>query len=347
MSISDEESRTLKKQQLSGHDINRRKRVNRFKKIIVWTCIVMIVIPILVCIFLLVKIHKLEKDIDNLLTMKESGQIVAQIDSDGNRYLLLSADVGTHEEDIEEDTKEQDSREDTTVEITTQPQTQQQTEPVTPDTYTGKRAYLTFDDGPSINTVPILDILDSYNIKATFFVIGKTDEDSMKLYKEIVDRGSTLGLHSYSHNYKALYASIDSFASDLDSIHNLVQQATGQDVKLFRFPGGSSTTTNVVDMKEMIRYLNNNGYRYVDWNVSSEDATGRTLTGDDIANIVISESLDCNNAYILMHDARGKEATVQSLPTIIEQLQANGFKFYCIDDTTTNLIQHVKASSVE
>lgn len=341
MSISEEERHTLKKQQLSRREaIDRRKRVNRFKRMIVWTCIVMILIPILVCIFLLVKVHRLEKDIDNLLAMKESGQIVAQTDSSGNRYLLLAADV-----DKNEDTKtENGDGEETT---TAEPETQPQTEPVTEDTYTGKRAYLTFDDGPSVNTIPILDVLDRYNIKGTFFVIGKPDPDDMKLYKEIVDRGSTLGLHSYSHNYEALYASLDSFASDLDNIHNLVLQATGVDVRLFRFPGGSSTTTNVVDMKDMIRYLNNNGYRYVDWNVSSEDATGRKLTGDDIANIVISEAIDCNSAYILMHDARGKESTVESLPTIIEQLQANGFKFYCIDDNTQNLIQHVKASSVE
>lgn len=341
MSISEEERHTLKRRQLSRREvIDRRKRVNRFKRMIVWTCIVMILIPILVCIFLLVKVHRLEKDIDNLLAMKATGQIVAQTDSSGNRYLLLAADA-----DKNEDTKTEngDGEEATTAE----PETQPQTEPVTEDTYTGKRAYLTFDDGPSVNTIPILDVLDRYNIKGTFFVIGKPDEDDMKLYKEIVDRGSTLGLHSYSHDYKALYASLDSFATDLDSIHNLVLQATGVDVRLFRFPGGSSTTTNVVDMKDMIRYLNNNGYRYVDWNVSSEDATGRQLTGDDIANIVISEAIDCNNAYILMHDARGKESTVESLPAIIEQLQANGFKFYCIDDNTQNLIQHVKSSSVE
>lgn len=346
MSISEEERRTLRRQQLSRQEvIDRRKRVNRFKRMIVWTCIVMILIPILVCIFLLVKVHRLEKDIDNLLAMKESGQIVAQTDSSGNRYLLLAADANKNEDGKtgNEDGETQNGEETTTVD----PETQPHTEPVTEDTYTGKRAYLTFDDGPSVNTIPILDVLDRYNIKGTFFVIGKPDPEDMKLYKEIVDRGSTLGLHSYSHNYEALYASLDSFASDLDNIHNLVLQATGVDVRLFRFPGGSSTTTNVVDMKDMIRYLNNNGYRYVDWNVSSEDATGKQLTGDDIANIVISEAIDCNSAYILMHDARGKESTVESLPTIIEQLQANGFKFYCIDDNTQNLIQHVKASSVE
>ena len=154
MSISEEERCTLRRQQLSRPEvIDRRKRVNRFKRMIVWTCIVMILIPILVCIFLLVKVHRLEKDIDNLLAMKESGQIVAQTDSSGNRYLLLAADADKNEDGKtgNGDDETQNGEETTTVE----PETQPQTEPVTEDTYTGKRAYLTFDDGPSVNTIQI------------------------------------------------------------------------------------------------------------------------------------------------------------------------------------------------
>lgn len=339
MSTLEKESNTLKKKQLWGQEaIKRRKRINRYKKILVWTCIIAILIPIIVCMILLMRIHKLEKDIDNLLAMKESALIVAQADSTGGKYLVLAAEGNMSEEHTEK--KIEEITEQVTEQIT------ETTPPPVAEVDTGKRAFLTFDDGPSENTIPILDILNRYNVPATFFVIGKTDEESKKLYKAIIDRGSTIGLHSYTHQYDAIYASLDSFVSDLTQIHDFVKDVTGEDIKLFRFPGGSATTTNTVDIKEIIKYLNVNGYKYVDWNVSSEDATGRSISAEEISRIVVSESLTCNSAYILMHDAKGKEATVQSLPAIIEQLQANGYQFCSIDTTTEKLVQQVKAAEV-
>lgn len=74
-----------------------------------------------------------------------------------------------------------------------------------------KTVYLTFDDGPSKNTRQILDLLDKYDIKATFFVCGTQDEELMPLYKEIIEKGHTLGMHSYSHDYDEIYASTESF----------------------------------------------------------------------------------------------------------------------------------------
>ena len=60
---------------------------------------------------------------------------------------------------------------------------------------------MTFDDGPSKNTMQILDILKKYNIKATFFVNGKEDEFSLKVYERIIKEGHNLGNHTYSHEY--------------------------------------------------------------------------------------------------------------------------------------------------
>lgn len=345
MGTLEEQKSSSAGRRLTGQEaLDRRKRINRYKKILVWTCVIAILIPIIMCVFLLMKIHRLEKDIDNLLTMKESGQIAAQTDSAGGRYLVLAKDVNNSDKPVENVTEK--ATEVLTEEVTQIP-SEPVTQPVTKDEYTGKRAFLTFDDGPSENTIPILDTLSRYNVPATFFVIGKIDEQSKKLYKEIVDRGSTIGLHSFSHQYSSIYASLDNFSADLTKIHDLVKDTTGKDIKLFRFPGGSATTTNTVDIKEIIRYLNANGYRYVDWNVSSEDATGRSISAEEMANIVISQSLTCNSAYILMHDAKGKETTVQSLPAIIETLQANGYKFCAIDETIEKLVQQVKASEVE
>lgn len=345
MDTLNEENSTLKKKQLSKQEtVNRRKRINRYKKILIWTCVIAILIPIIMCIVMLMRINKLEKDIDDLLAMKASGKIVAQTDSAGARYLVLAADVNPNGENAETTTIEETEKVTGEMQQTT---TMPVTETTPADSYTGKRAFLTFDDGPSENTIPILDVLNRYNIPATFFVIGKMDEQSKKLYKVIVDRGSAIGLHSFSHQYSSLYASLESFSADLTKIHDYVKDVTGKDIKLFRFPGGSGTTTNTVDIKQIIKYLNDNGYKYVDWNVSSEDATGRNISADEMARMVITQSLTCNSAYILMHDAKGKESTVESLPMVIEELQKNGYKFCSIDTSTEPLVQQVKASEAE
>ena len=80
---------------------------------------------------------------------------------------------------------------------------------------TDKVVYLTFDDGPSTGTEEILTILRQYNVKATFFVVGKEDEYSMEMYEKIVEEGHTLGMHSYSHQYSTIYQSVEDFAKDI------------------------------------------------------------------------------------------------------------------------------------
>ena len=80
-----------------------------------------------------------------------------------------------------------------------------------------KIVYLTLDDGPSDNTQAVLDILDKYNAKATFFVTGEMPE-----YKDMIkaayDKGHTIGMHTYSHDYAKVYASVDAYFQDLDQI---------------------------------------------------------------------------------------------------------------------------------
>ena len=84
-------------------------------------------------------------------------------------------------------------------------------------TVTRKRAYLTFDDGPSDQTGEILDILKEHNVKATFFVIGR-NERYYPMYKRIVEEGHTLAIHSYSHEYSTIYASYDNFVNDVEEL---------------------------------------------------------------------------------------------------------------------------------
>jgi peptidoglycan/xylan/chitin deacetylase (PgdA/CDA1 family) len=202
-----------------------------------------------------------------------------------------------------------------------------------------KRIYLTFDDGPSSNTDKILDILDSYGIKATFFVLGKSGYDEQ--YKRIVSEGHTLAMHSYSHKYSEIYQSLDTYKADLLKLHDFLYELTGVDSKIVRFPGGSSNTISKVDMGELISYLDEQNMIYFDWNVSSQDASSVTKSAQEIADNVINGLGKFNNSVVLFHDASNKDTTVEALPIIIDKvLESEDSVFLPISDDTV-LVQHV------
>ena len=141
---------------------------------------------------------------------------------------------------------------------------------------------LTFDDGPSIYTEQILDVLKEYHVKATFFVVGKTEARYEAVYRRIVDEGHTLGMHSFSHKYNEIYASEEAFAADLEALRSFLKEKTGVECRFSRFPGGSSNTVSNVDMNRLITYLNEQGITYFDWNISSGDATSGYISKNRI-----------------------------------------------------------------
>ena len=206
------------------------------------------------------------------------------------------------------------------------------------------KVYLTFDDGPSDNTEAILDILDDYGVKATFFVVGKEDEHSKEMYKRIVEEGHTIAMHSYSHKYSDIYSSLDAFASDLDRIQNLIYDVTGVDSLYYRFPGGSSNQVSNVNMEKYIEYLDSNGITYFDWNVSSGDATSQAYSPDELVENVMQDVVKYKTSVVLMHDSDAKDATVTALPDLIETLQAQGAVLLPISEDTM-LIQHMTQHS--
>ena len=206
-----------------------------------------------------------------------------------------------------------------------------------------RRVYITFDDGPSTSTNTILDILDSYGVKATFFVTGKEGEEYQKVYRRIAGSGHTLGMHSYSHKYSELYESLSSFSADLHKLQTYLYETTGVWSEYYRFPGGSSNTVSKVNMSELINYLDLEHITYFDWNVaSSDDSSG--ISKDIIIANVMTGVPKFHEAIILLHDAPDKPATVEALPEIIEQIQA-------MDDTVivpitddTLPVQHISNS---
>lgn len=204
------------------------------------------------------------------------------------------------------------------------------------------KVYLTFDDGPSSNTEEILDILDEYGVKATFFVVGKEDETSLNLYREIVERGHTLGMHSYSHVYSDIYSSETAFLNDYRKISDLLLEATGVRPVFYRFPGGSSNTVSSVDMHVYIDCLSDMGVTYFDWNVSSGDASGSKMDVDTLVENSLIGIEDRSTSVILMHDAADKDTTVEALPQIIEAIQNMDDTVILPITSETELVQHVQ-----
>lgn len=191
-------------------------------------------------------------------------------------------------------------------------------------------AYLTFDDGPSDNTVAILDFLKKNHIPATFFVVGNVNRPDV--YKRIIDEGHTIGNHTYGHDYNKIYKSADTFLADVDKLNDLLEEATGQRSTILRFPGGSNNTVsrhaggNGI-MKTITAKVKEEGYRYFDWNVDSQDASKAVQDKNVIVRSVVSGAQYTNQAVILMHDAPAKTTTVDALPEIVEGLKKLGFVF--------------------
>lgn len=198
-----------------------------------------------------------------------------------------------------------------------------------------KVCYLTFDDGPSKNTPKILDILKTYNAKATFFVINSGD---IGYVKRIYEEGHTVGLHTASHNYAKIYSSTDAYFNDLQQISDKVESIIGIKSTVMRFPGGSSNLVSKKHCKgimtQLVTLVQQKGYSYFDWNISSGDADSATPSYTYIRNNVLNNARNKNSICVLMHDAAAKTTTVQALPEIIEGLTKMGFRFEALTPET-------------
>ncbi len=275
----------------------RRKRIERLKKMILFSIAAAILIPTILCIVLAIQLGKVSKE---LQMIKEQHAIIST-----NTVEIQDLPADYEETDLSDsDSDDEVSEEDTVISDNT------------------RKVYLTFDDGPSIYTDEILDILAQYGVKATFFVIGQEDEKYTPMYERIVEEGHSIGMHSYSHKYTEIYDSLDSFTKDVEDIRNLIKEKTGVECSLYRFPGGSSNSIGREHMSDYIAYLNEENIVYYDWNVSSKDATGNSVSVEEIVENSTSGLENYSNAVILFHDTAEKYTTVQALPQIIETILA-------------------------
>ena len=167
-----------------------------------------------------------------------------------------------------------------------------------------------------------MDILDTYGVKATFFVTGKEGAKAEASYRRIVEEGHTLGMHSYTHDYSVIYASEEAFMEDMEKLQHYLYDVTGVQSTYIRFPGGSSNKVSDVDMRLLITDVHEAGMEYFDWNVSSQDASSKPLTKEEILDNCLNSIERFQNCIILMHDAGSKDSTVEALPELIEHIQA-------------------------
>ena len=190
----------------------------------------------------------------------------------------------------------------------------------------GKMVYLTFDDGPSANTDAILAILDQYGIKATFFVVGRTGERDQQRMRDIVAAGHTLAMHSWSHDYRKIYASVDAFLEDFDRLYRWIYEVTGTRPQVYRFPGGSLNGYDRGVYQEIVAEMTRRGFVYFDWNASAQDATVTPRPAADIAADCL-KGVGRDLVVVLSHDSAARGTTVQALPAVIEGYQAAGYTF--------------------
>lgn len=218
---------------------------------------------------------------------------------------------------------------------TTTAQRTVQVEPVRqPDTVTpgGKTIYLTFDDGPGPYTQQLLDTLEKYNVKATFFTVN-TDYASL-IAKEAA-AGHSVGIHSATHQYNKIYASEEAFFQDLQAQRDVIYQQTGMQTTLMRFPGGSSNTVSekycAGIMSKLTQDVTDQGFQYFDWNVLSGDA-GETTSTDTVFQNVINGVQKRKVSIVLQHDTQG--FSVDAVEKIIVWGLAHDYTFLPLSSTS-------------
>lgn len=194
-----------------------------------------------------------------------------------------------------------------------------------------KKVYLTFDDGPSDNTYKILDILDEYNIKATFFVIGGNITPKYEpALKRMVNEGHTIGVHCYSHVCNDLYCSIERFLEDFNEVYEKIYDLTGESVNVYRFPWGSNNGYGKRIKDDIIAELDRRGFSCYDWTTSADDAIGRPTAYSLKKNILKDLELR-DHPIVLMHDGATNRITAKTLSNIIEMLQQREYEFGTLD----------------
>jgi peptidoglycan/xylan/chitin deacetylase (PgdA/CDA1 family) len=190
-----------------------------------------------------------------------------------------------------------------------------------------KTVYLTFDDGPESFSGEIIQLLEQYHFKATFFMLDgniRKHPDSARL---MVQMGESVGLHGVSHSRKLFYASVDSVLGEMNQDRATLKEITGVDTVLIRTPFGSVPNLTPEEKKAVL----DNGYMMWDWNIDSQDwyfKDGRFV--DNVISQLQRRAGKPGPTVILMHE---KRETLANLPRLLEYLSQQHYEGKAIDPT--------------
>ncbi|WP_019636172.1 polysaccharide deacetylase family protein [Paenibacillus fonticola] len=186
----------------------------------------------------------------------------------------------------------------------------------------------TFDDGPDHRqTKLILDVLDQYNAKATFFVVGERVEKYPEIVKMQLARGHEVGNHSYRHpSFQGLNKS--TMHNELNKAQRAIFQATGHKAVLFRPPGGFYNETLINVSKE-------NHLKFILWSWHQDTKDWRAPGVNKIVKKVLSNAR--NGDIVLMHDyVANSTQTAEALKQILPELKKQGYAFVTISELLTH-----------
>ncbi len=282
----------------------RKKRVRRIKRFIIMLLVLLLLTPIGLCVWMFFKIDALEARIDSM----EMSRNEISTEAVSGPALISDDPVSGAAVSGAAVEKEKPGK--------------------------GKKVYLTFDDGPGPNTEKILDILKKNDIKATFFVTGKTDDFSKQMYKRIVEEGHTLGMHSYSHVYDEIYASEKAFSQDFEKLYEFLHDVTGEYSKFYRFPGGSSVQDTKVPIKKLVKFLDEKEITYLDWNVLSPDIKDANVSKKQLLKELRKEVKKYDTSVVVFYDTQTQPMTIKALPSVIKALKKDEYEILPVDENT-------------
>lgn len=190
-----------------------------------------------------------------------------------------------------------------------------------------KSVYITFDDGPTLNTPKIIETLEKYDAKATFFVLEERIVMYPDFIKQIYHSKNALGLHGVSHS-EAIYSSPTAPLEEMRKTEKALKTVLGRGSKLVRVPFGSSYRLS----REMAKNLSLDGYIIWDWNVDPRDSVGTIIPEKVMKNLKRDLARCKETPVILLHD---RKSTAELLPLMLEYLKSEGYKMLPLSEIET------------
>lgn len=192
---------------------------------------------------------------------------------------------------------------------------------------------LTFDDGPTDSTTPkVLDILEEFGVRATFFLIGRQISGREDIVRRTAAAGHAVGIHTYSHVYREIYASPQALLRDIAACRKAIRAALpGYAGMLYRFPGGEYGKPEALR-----RAVREAGLTVCAWNASADDSVLPQATADELFENAVRTGADRQRIVLLLHDGVNYRATIACLPRIIRHYKARGYRFETLQQKSGN-----------